>query len=139
MTININELRQLAQAATPIDTDLCGDRYFTAQYSIATLTKEQDGFITAANPAAITELLDRLEASEQEVIEQARLNGMGSEREALLMARLEAAEKDNQRKQKRIEQLDHALRVMTKTYKSVAYAQWPAEVHLAYEVLEESK
>lgn len=56
-----------------------------------------------------------------------------------LLDRLEAAEKDNQRKRKRIEQLEYALRAMTKTYKSVAYAQWPAEIHLANEVLEESK
>ena len=39
-------------------------------------------------------LLDRLEAAESECLEQARLNGMGSEREAALMAKLEAAEKD---------------------------------------------
>ena len=40
-------------------------------------------------------LLDRLEAAESEALEQARLNGMGSEREAALMAKLEAAEKTN--------------------------------------------
>ena len=39
-------------------------------------------------------LLDRLEAAESEAIEQARLNGMGSEREAALLSKLEAAEKD---------------------------------------------
>jgi len=43
---------------------------------------------------AAIELLDRLEATESECLEQARLNGMGSEREAALMAKLEAAEKD---------------------------------------------
>lgn len=43
---------------------------------------------------AILELLDHLEAVESECLEQARLNGMGSEREAALMAKLEAAEKD---------------------------------------------
>ena len=42
----------------------------------------------------IHELLDRLETAESEVLEQARLNGMDSEREATLMAKLEAAEKD---------------------------------------------
>ena len=47
-------------------------------------------FIAAANPAAVIELLDRLdrldrlEAAEAEALEQARLNGMGSEREAAL-------------------------------------------------------
>ena len=39
-------------------------------------------------------LLDRLEAAESDALEQARLNGMGSEREAALMAKLEAAEKE---------------------------------------------
>ena len=39
-------------------------------------------------------LLDRLEAAEAEALEQACLNGMGSEREAALMAKLEAAEKE---------------------------------------------
>ena len=41
----------------------------------------------------VAELLDRLEAAESDALEQARLNGMGSEREAALMAKLEAAEK----------------------------------------------
>lgn len=45
-------------------------------------------------PAMLSELLDRLEEAESECLEQARLNGMGSEREAALMAKLEAAEKE---------------------------------------------
>ena len=40
-------------------------------------------------------LIDRLEAAESEALEEARLNGMGSEREAALMAKLEAAEKSD--------------------------------------------
>lgn len=52
-------------------------------------------FIAAANPAVINELLDRLEAAESDCLEQARLNGMGGEREAALMAKLEAAEKSD--------------------------------------------
>ena len=40
-------------------------------------------------------LLDRLEAAESECLEQARLNGMGAEREAALLAKLEAAEKSD--------------------------------------------
>lgn len=51
-------------------------------------------FIAAANPAAISELLDRLEAAESDGLEQARLNGMGGEREAALLSKLEAAEKE---------------------------------------------
>lgn len=35
--------------------------------------------------------------------------------------------------------LEQALKAMTKTYKSVPYAQWPAEMHFANEVLEKSK
>lgn len=35
--------------------------------------------------------------------------------------------------------LEQALRAMTKAYKSVPYAQWPAEMHFANEVLEKSK
>lgn len=42
---------------------------------------------------AAIEMIDRLEAAESDALEQARLNGMGSEREAALMAKLEAAEK----------------------------------------------
>ena len=51
-------------------------------------------FIAAANPAAVIEILDHLEAAESECLEQARLNGMGGEREAALLAKLEAAEKE---------------------------------------------
>lgn len=51
-------------------------------------------FIAAANPAVISELLDRLEAAESDALEQARLNGMGASREAALMAKLETAEKE---------------------------------------------
>lgn len=35
--------------------------------------------------------------------------------------------------------LEQALQAMTKAYKSVPYAQWPAEMHFANEVLESSK
>jgi hypothetical protein len=50
--------------------------------------------IAASNPSAVIELLDRLEAAEADALEQARLNGMGASREAALMAKLEAAEKE---------------------------------------------
>lgn len=42
----------------------------------------------------LTELINRLEDAESDALEQARLNGIGSEREAALMAKLEAAEKE---------------------------------------------
>ena len=77
------------------------------------------------SPVTINELLDRLEAAESEALEQARLNGMGSSREAALMAK--------------IDRLRQALMAMTKSYKSVPYAQWSPEMHFAAEVLEETK
>ena len=78
--IDINELRRLAQAATPgpwvsqgryIGTpshmsyigevrDQCGN------WSDTEKSRADSAFIAAANPAAITELLDRLEAAEKE-------------------------------------------------------------------------
>ena len=50
--------------------------------------------VGAAIESAI-EIIDRLEEAESDALEQARLNGMGSEREAALMAKLEAAEKSD--------------------------------------------
>lgn len=117
--IDINELRRLAQAATPgpwiaagpsfgeslpkylneVVIDRAGDE--DDGYSIcgAPLGLDKEGsddmaFVAAANPATITELLDRLEAAESDCLEQARMNGMGASREAALMAKLEAAEKE---------------------------------------------
>lgn len=49
--------------------------------------------IGEAIDAAIA-MIDRLEAAESDALEQARLNGMGASREATLMAKLEAAEKE---------------------------------------------
>mgnify|MGYP000131372059 CR=1 FL=1 len=54
-------------------------------------------------------LLDRLEAAEADALEQARLNGMGSEREAALMVKLEAAEKDIALKERIIDSLGSTL------------------------------
>lgn len=51
------------------------------------------GEVFEAIDAAIA-MIDRLEAAESDALEQARLNGMGSAREAALMAKLEAAEKE---------------------------------------------
>lgn len=48
----------------------------------------------AVQPEEVEELLDRLEAAESDGLEQARLNGMGGEREAALLSKLEAAEKE---------------------------------------------
>ena len=52
------------------------------------------------------------EAAESECLEQARLNGMGSEREAALMAKLEAAEKERDDLRAKIEQMEKRLRLI---------------------------
>ena len=52
---------------------------------------------------------------------------------------LATAEQDSRQKQARIARLEQAVQAMTKGYKSVPYAQWPAEMHTANEALEKSK
>ena len=81
--IDTKELRRLAQAA------MTGPDGVSLNW-----VKLLQDFQKEANPAAISELLDRLEAAESDALEQARLNGMGASREAALMAKLEAAERD---------------------------------------------
>lgn len=112
--IDINELRRLAQAASHPTTKgrwirLFGERTVydrmedgcrgipvvsTDKHPPSSFEAACLDFIAAANPAVINSLLERLEAAESDALEQARLNGMGSEREAALMAKLEAAEKE---------------------------------------------
>ncbi len=71
-------------------------------------TKELRQALGALQPEEVAELLDRLEAAESECLEQARLNGMGSEREAALMAKLEAAERERDEcNRRRLEAADH--------------------------------
>ena len=48
----------------------------------------------AVQPEEVAVLLNRLEEAESDALEQARMNGMGASREAALMAKLEAAERD---------------------------------------------
>ena len=113
--IDTKDLRRLAQEATPGPWKMLpvGDgrqKFAVADsefLSILTVTDEGDvtfgtvyddadaRFIAAANPATVSELLDRLEEAEADALEQARLNGMGASREATLMAKLEAAEKSD--------------------------------------------
>ncbi len=112
--IDINELRRLAQAASHPTTKgrwirLFGERTVydrmedgcrgipvvsTDKHPPSSFEAACLDFIAAANPAVINSLLDRLEAAESDALEQARLNGMGASREAALMAKLEAAEKE---------------------------------------------
>ena len=113
--IDINELRRLAQGATPGPWKMLpvGDgrqKFAVADsefLSILTVTDEGGAtfgtvyddddarFIAAANPTTVSEMLDRLEAAESDALEQSRLLGMGASREAALMARLEVAEKSD--------------------------------------------
>ena len=58
---------------------------------------------------AAVEMIERLEAAESGAIEQARLNDMGSEREAALMAKLDAAEKERAIDEQRIADLMEEL------------------------------
>ena len=51
-------------------------------------------------------LLNRLEVAESDCLEQARLNGMGASREAALMAKLEAAEKERDELRAKIEAME---------------------------------
>lgn len=55
---------------------------------------------------AAIEMIDRLEAAESDGLEQARLNGMGGEREAALLSKLEAAEKERDALRAKIEQME---------------------------------
>lgn len=55
---------------------------------------EQVALNIPIRPAKLAELLDRLEEAESDALEQTRLNGMGSEREAALMAKLESVKRE---------------------------------------------
>ena len=50
-----------------------------------------------------------LEASEADALEQARLNGMGAERELALMAKLEAAEKERDELRTELKEVRYAV------------------------------
>lgn len=64
--IDIKAIRAAAAVATPIYTDLLGDRYFGGDYSTVTLTKAQDNFIATANPATVLALCDEIERLRKE-------------------------------------------------------------------------
>jgi hypothetical protein len=97
--------------------------------------------VGAAIESAI-EIIDRLEEAESDGLEQARLNGMGSEREAALMAKLEAAEKERDALLARIEAMEKQEPVgtvhddgyfvfsATRPYES-NYAGWKMKLYLA--------
>jgi len=124
--IDINELRRLAQAASHPTTKgrwirLFGERTVydrmedgcrgipvvsTDKHPPSSFEAACLDFIAAANPAVINSLLERLEAAEADALEQARLNGMGAEREAALLAKLEAVEKERNALRAKIEAME---------------------------------
>ena len=111
--IDINELRRLAQAATPHVGHACKYQdahwlreghvdFENADLFIASGRPQEDAdakFIAAANPATISELLDRLEAAESALSnlgvtpEEAK---EGLARHKATLARLEVVEKEYQ-------------------------------------------
>ena len=116
MTIDTNELRRLAQAATPGPWIGCGPSFgeslpkYLNEVVVDREGDEDDGysicnapigldeehsadmaFIAAANPATVSELLDRLEVAEKDIALKERvidslgstLNAVSNERDAL--------------------------------------------------------
>lgn len=119
MTIDTKAIRAAAEAATPGPWHAAGPSFGMPlpKYINCVIVENEDGdaddiciapigcdeistedltYIATANPATVIALLDRLEAAETEVLEQARLLGIGGEKELALMAKLEAAEKEIQ-------------------------------------------
>jgi len=133
--IDINELCRLAQAATPgpwhatksVETNSWAVWSDTTRLMELRPTKTVDmyqvsntaAFIAAANPAAITELLDRLEAAESDGLEQARLLGMSGEREAALLSKLEAAEKERDELRAELNEIRYGVAVAHDTIKAL--------------------
>ena len=109
---DINELRRLAQAATPHVGHACKYQdahwlreghvdFENADLFIASERPQEDAeFYAAANPATVIELLDRIEAAEKDIALKERvidslgstLNAVANERDAL-RAKIEAMEK----------------------------------------------
>lgn len=99
--IDINELRRLAQAATPGPDGV----------SLNWLKLLQD-FQKEANPAVINELLDRLEAAESARRDDYQNWMTALDRNAELLAKLEAAEKERDVLKAKIECMEKRLRLI---------------------------
>ena len=65
----------------------------------------------------------KIEEAESDALEQARLNGMGSEREAALMAKLEAAEKERDALRAKIAEMEQQEPVMWANSSNIASAR----------------
>lgn len=97
--IDINELRQSLGAVQPEEVAELLDRLEEAESvlkAFGTTVQEVECWLERYRciEREAEALRTRLEAAESDALEQARLNGMGGEREAALMAKLEAAEKE---------------------------------------------
>lgn len=57
----IEELKRLAEKATPFDPDIFVDRYFCGPWSQLNLDKDQDDYVRAFQPTTILSLLSALE------------------------------------------------------------------------------
>ena len=87
-------------------------------------TKELRGAITRhgvriLNEDEVLELLDHLEEAESDALEQARLNGMGASREAALMAKLEAAERERNTLRIELNEIRYGVAVTHDTIKAL--------------------
>ena len=109
--IDINELRQSLGAVQPEEVAELLDRLEAAESVLkdfGTTAQEVECWLERYRciEREAEALRTRLEAAEADALEQARLNGMGGEREAALMAKLEAAEKERDALRARIEALE---------------------------------
>ena len=94
--VQLNKLDNSQLPASPLVVEDLLDRIEKAAKEHAALRAKlstEKGWIEDYKKQIVS-LQNRLEASEHECTEQARLNGMGASREAALMAKLEAAEKE---------------------------------------------
>ena len=95
--VQLNKLDNSQLPASPLVVEDLLDRIEKAAKEHAALRAElstEKGWIEDYKKQIVS-LQNRLEASEHECTEQARLNGMGASREAALLAKLEAAEKSD--------------------------------------------
>ena len=109
--IDINELRQSLGAVSQEEVAELLDRLEAAESVLkdfGTTAQEVECWLERYRciEREAEALRTRLEAAEADALEQARLNGMGGEREAALMAKLEAAEKERDALRAKVEALE---------------------------------
>ena len=106
--VQLNKLDNSQLPASPLVVEDLLDRIEKAAKEHAALRAKlstEKGWIEDYKKQIVS-LQNRLEASEHECTEQARLNGMGASREAALMAKLEAAEKERDALRAKIEAME---------------------------------